>query len=245
MSGARSGVRLRQAVLVARELEPLAAALREQLGLREPFRDPGVGMFGLHNVVFALDGCFLEVVSPTRSGTTAGRYLERHGDGGYMVMFDVRDLAGARARAASLGVRVVWEVDLPDISGTHLHPGDIGGAIVSIDRPEPEASWRWGGPDWTGHAGEGAPLRIVGATITVPEPDAVAARWGQLLGVQASGADGARALALDDGEVRFRGARSEAAAGLTEIALALAPELRAGREWLELGGVRMRLLDDA
>ena len=42
-------VRLRQAVLVAADLEATAALLREQLGLEEPFRDPGVGQFGLAN----------------------------------------------------------------------------------------------------------------------------------------------------------------------------------------------------
>src|SRR5271165_4420919 len=103
-------VRLRQAVLVARELEPVAALLREQLGLEEPFRDPGVGEFGLANVVFAIGDCFLEVVSPTRPETAAGRHLARRGeDGGYMVIFDLDDLEGARERAAQDGVRVVWQ----------------------------------------------------------------------------------------------------------------------------------------
>ena len=59
MGGGRPRVRLRQAVLVAGELEPAAAALRSALGLEEPFRDPGVGAFGLANVVFALGDCFL------------------------------------------------------------------------------------------------------------------------------------------------------------------------------------------
>jgi hypothetical protein len=245
MSEGRAGVRLRQAVLVAGELEPLVLALREQLGLGEPFRDPGVAEFGLQNAVFALQDCFLEVVSPTRPGTAGGRYLERHGDGGYMVMFDVRELAAARARAASLGVRVAWEIDLPDISGTHLHPRDMGGAIVSIDRPDPEGSWRWGGPGWIGRPGEGAPLRLAGATVAVREPAQVARRWAQVLGVTAPDDGGEPALALDDGEVRFVESAADGAAGLVEIALALAPELRAGRESLQLGGVRVALLDGA
>ncbi len=62
MSGAGGRVRLRQAVLVADELEPLAARLQAELALQEPFRDPGVAEFGLVNVVFALGDCFLEVV---------------------------------------------------------------------------------------------------------------------------------------------------------------------------------------
>ena len=36
-----------------------------------------------------------------------------------------------------MGVRVVWQLDLPDISGTHLHPADTRGAIVSLDRADP------------------------------------------------------------------------------------------------------------
>jgi len=83
-----------------------------------------VGQFGLTNAVFAVD-TFVEVVAPARPDTTAGRYLERRGgDGRYMAIFQVPDLAPARRRLASLGVRVVWTADLPDIAATHLHPKD-------------------------------------------------------------------------------------------------------------------------
>src|SRR5580692_10823647 len=173
MNAGGSGVRLRQAVLVARELERVAGALQAALGLQEPFRDPGVGEFGLANTVFALGDCFLEVISPTRADTAAGRYLARHGgDGGYMVIFDLEDLEGARSRALGLGVRVVWQIDLPDISGTHLHPADMRGAIVSLDESRPYGTWRWGGPAWTGATGSGAPGRLAGVTIAVADPEA-------------------------------------------------------------------------
>ncbi len=256
-------MRLRQAVVVAEELEPVAGALRATLGLGEPFRDPGVGLFGLENTVFALGDCFLEVVSPTQEGTTAGRYLARHGgDGGYMVIFDLEDLEGARSRAQGAGVRVVWQLDLPDISGTHLHPADMRGAIVSLDRSSPYGSWRWGGPQWTERTGTGAPGRLAGITVAVADPAAVAARWAQVLGVEvsedggraaagagsggpASGGDGegqARGplLALDGGEVRFEAAAGERGEGLSEIAVELPRELPGGAEVVELGGVRLR-----
>jgi hypothetical protein len=241
-------VRLRQAVLVAAELEPVADQLREALGLGEPFRDPGVGLFGLENAVFALGDCFLEIVSPTEPGTAAGRYLERHGgDGGYMVMFDLEDLAGGRQRAKDSGVRTVWEIDLPDISGTHLHPADIGGAIVSIDGSEPYGSWRWGGPDWTGQIGTGgAPGRLAGVTLVVAEPDVTAARWSQVLGVPLSDDDtieGDAVLALEDSELRFRPATDGRGAGLTEVTLAdLSSPLDGG---LAMGGVCLSSLEGA
>jgi glyoxalase-like protein len=255
-------VRLRQAVLAVEELEPVAVALRAALGLQEPYRDPGVGEFGLENVVFALGDCFLELVSPTRADTAAGRYLSRRGgDGGYMVIFDLEDLEGARSRAQELGVRTVWQIDLPDISGTHLHPADMRGAIVSLDRSRPYGTWRWGGPAWTGAAGAGAPGRLAGITIAVADPEAVAARWAEVLGVTARGDDdgeetpgvgvealGAGGLPLsappvlrvDGGEVRFEAAADERAEGLVEIAVELPHELPGGAEAIELGGVWLR-----
>jgi hypothetical protein len=228
-------------VLVAHELEPVAGALQAALGLREPFRDPGVGEFGLANTVFALGDCFLEVISPTRADTAAGRYLARHGgDGGYMVIFDHEDLEGARSRALELGVRVVWQIDLPDISGTHLHPADMRGAIVSLDRSQPYGTWRWGGPQWTGHIGTGAPGRLAAITVAVADPAAVAARWGEVLGVPVGGPAQAPVLGLDDGEVRFAPAAGEREQGLVEIALALERDLPGGAPTVEIGGVQLR-----
>src|SRR3954449_11697349 len=157
------GVRLRQAVLVAAELDPVADALRRELGLGEPFADPGVGEFGLRNAVFALGDQFIEVVSPTRPDTAAGRHLERHGgDGGYMVIFQLDDLEAARERVREAGIRVVWQIDLPAAAGPHLPPAATRGAIVSLDRPIPPESWRWGGPGWEDRAAPGA---LTGATV--------------------------------------------------------------------------------
>ncbi len=241
MQDGRARVRLRQAVLVAAALEPAVAELGSELGLDEPFRDPGVAQFGLSNAVFALGDCFLEVVSPVQPDTAAGRYLARNGgDGGYMAMFDLEDLDGARERAHQAGVRVVWQIDLPDISGTHLHPADMRGAIVSIDGSRPYGSWRWGGPSWTAAVGEGAPGRLTAITVAVAEPEQVAARWAQVLGVTPAGGTSPR-LGLDGGEVTFRPVDAGGGEGLVEIALELPAAVRRGRSEIELGGVRLRL----
>jgi len=227
---AERGARLRQAVLVARDLEPVSKRLRSELGLGEPFADPGVGAFGLHNAVYAIGDCFLEVISPNQPDTTAERYLDRRGDGGYMVIFQLSDLEAARERAVAMGVRVVWQLDLPDISGTHLHPADTRGAIVSLDRADPPESWRWGGPDWTGRAGRGADGRLRGVTVAVNDPEATAARWGELLGVAPE--DGR--LELDDSYVRFEAADEER---LTEIHV----EVPGRQGTVEVGGAGFRL----
>ena len=223
------GVRLRQAVLIARDLEPAHERLRDALGLGEPFRDPGVGTFGLHNVVCALGEDFIEIVSPIQEGTAAGRHLERRGEGGYMLIFQLEDLAGARERAQALGVRTVWSIDIDDISASHLHPADLGGTIVSIDRPLPPESWRWGGPEWIGRAGEGAPGRLAGVTVRVPDPAAIAARWAEVLGLEPDGTT----LRLDRGQHVAFDLGDE---GLSEIAV----ELPGGTaDPLEFGAARV------
>jgi glyoxalase-like protein len=169
--------RLRQAVLAARDLDAAVGELRAALPLGEPYADPGVAYFGLRNAVMPLGDTFVEVVSPVRENTAAGRFLDRRGDGAYMAMFQIDDLAGARARAASLGVREVWAIDLDDISAVHLHPADMGAAIVSLDRPVPPDSWRWAGP-WEPH-GE---AHTAGLTLSARDPEALADRWLTVLG---------------------------------------------------------------
>jgi hypothetical protein len=217
-----TGVRLRQVALVARDCEQVAGELRAAFGWAEPFRDPGVGRFGLTNAVFAAGDTFVEVVAPAEAGTTAGRYLERRGgDGGYMAIFQLPDLAAARARLPGLGVRVVWTADLPDIAGTHLHPKDVPGAIVSLDWAEPSQSWRWAGPAWTGGAPEHTPGGVTGLTIEVHDPLAAARRWAEVLGLTASGAT--VGLPAAGQQLEFARARDGQGEGITAVTIAGLP----------------------
>ena len=229
--------RLRQVALAVRELQPVAGALGEAFGWTEPFQDPGVGEFGLQNAVFTAGDTFVEVVSPVREGTTAGRYLERRGgDTGYMAIFQVADVRAARERVAAAGIRVVWQADLADVAGTHLHPRDVPGAIVSIDWADPPGSWRWAGPAWTGAAAPHSPGGVSAISVEVKEPLAAARRWAAALGVEADGeGDGAAIRLVNAGQVlRFASLRSGPAEGITEVTLAGTG--RTGTH--DIGGVR-------
>jgi hypothetical protein len=143
-------MRLRQIALIANEPEPVVDHLCAVLGLEVCFRDPGVAKFGLHNALLPIGTSFLEVLAPVREGTTAGRLLQRRGgDGGYMVIVQTDDLEAGRKRVAELGIRVVWEAKLSDAATIHLHPRDVGAAIVSPTR----CAIRVGlaGPEWRKH----------------------------------------------------------------------------------------------
>ena len=116
-------MRLRQIALVGEDLAACEADIRAILGLDYAYDDPGVGTFGLKNAVFPIGETFLEVVSPKQEGTTAGRLLEkRGGDGGYMAIFQVRDIGEARARLEAARARTVSEVDRDCVHYSHIHP---------------------------------------------------------------------------------------------------------------------------
>ncbi|MEO1055584.1 MAG: VOC family protein [Actinomycetota bacterium] len=175
-------IRLRQVAMIATDLDPVIEQLTATFGIEVCFHDPGVAEFGLRNALLLVGDQFLEVLSPIEDGTTAGRLLARRGGpGGYMAIYDVDDLDARVERLETLGVRIVWRGDFPGIRGRHLHPRDVGGAIVSIDEPQPAGSWRWGGPDWPAmDTSDAAVDGITGVVVAATEPERVAARWSEL-----------------------------------------------------------------
>ena len=239
-------MRIRQIVFAAQELQRNAQGLAELLGLDPPFRDPGVAEFGLDNAVFVFGDQFIEIVSPVRTGTTAGRLLERRGDGGYMLILQTDDFERERARLDALGVRRVWAKELGDIRAMHLHPKDIGGGMVSIDQPLPATAWRWGGPDWRVQPGRAGAQRVLGLCIQAADPQAMARRWAQLLALpEAVGEGSGWRLALHEGWVDFMpaGALGEGIAGYTLAVADLQTLLdRAHRMGVPRQGHRLTLL---
>lgn len=223
-------MRLRQVALVARDLDGAVDALCGALGVEVCHRDPGVGFFGLHNALMPIGDTFLEVVSPLREGTAAGRYLERRGgDGGYMAMFQVEDLTAERARLEALGVRIVWQGRGEGIEGMHLHPADVGGAIVSFDVATPAESWGWAGPSWRSCVRTDVVRGIAAVELQSADPPALRRRWEAMLGGRAP--ESVRVVPGEEG-------RGEGIGGIDMVA---SDRNRVG-ERLDVAGVRIRLV---
>ena len=174
-------IRLRQVVIAARDLDATVDRLCTHLQLTVCFNDPGVAEFGLHNALLSVGDQFIEVVSPITKGSAAGRLLDRREADvtAYMVMFEVDDLDARMTELAGASVRTAWSGDFPSIRGRHLHPADIGGAIVSLDEPQPPGSWLWGGPTWRAHADNSVVGAVAAYTIATQDPAAVTTLWSQ------------------------------------------------------------------
>lgn len=176
-----SGVRVRQVVTAVHDLDRAAAAATDA-GLPFVHEDPDVAHFGARNSLHAAGDTFLELLAERDEGSAVGRHLRRlGGDGGYMVIVQVDDLDDRLAKAEELGVRTVWQGGVAGIRAAHLHPADVGSAILSVDEVHPPEAWPWCGPDWTDGARPVSGEPIGSITLTAADPHATSRRWGALL----------------------------------------------------------------
>jgi hypothetical protein len=247
-------MRIRQVVLAARDLEPVVENLCSVLGIQVCYRDPNVGIFGLENAVMPLGDAFLEVVSPVKPDAAAARYLERRGgDCGYMVIIQCDDLEADRKRIARLGIRVVWSIDLPVISATHLHPRDVGGAILSLDASRPPESWLWAGTEWESAVRTDVTEAIAGVEIQAEDHAALARKWVEVLDRPLRpGSEGGMRMVLDQGFIDFDKTFAKGGEGLSGLVVKAADRgrvLAVAREKnlpvqdaaIEICGMRVRL----
>lgn len=206
-------IRLRQIAVVAADLQKAAAEITGVLGVEPCFADPHVQQFGLKNMLWPIGNQMLEVVTPIADGTAAGRYLDRrNGDGGYMVITQVDDVAHRRQRAADLGVRVAFELRYPGEGqeGIQLHPGDTGGSFFEMDEvsepggDEPDGPWHPAGSNWKPYVNTSRVSGISAAELQSPDPQRLANRWSEIAEIDlTSDADGHPSLQLDNATLRF------------------------------------------
>jgi hypothetical protein len=261
-------LRLRQICLVAHDLAATEKQFADVLDLHVCFRDPAVGKWGLENFLTPVGFSFLEVVAPTEENTAAGRYLDRRGgDGGYMVILQATGDSHERyrKRVSDLGVRIAHQMDYGDFQGMQLHPRDVGGAILSIDRNDPDPAdtvrpdqpWHPAGTAWREMAPSSLVSGIRAAELQSPEPMKLAERWAEVLDRPLSiDAQAKPCLHLSDATLRFveaRDGRGEGLGGLDlgcyDVSAALSRAADAGLtiedETILLCGTRIKLIQGA
>ena len=194
---------LRQLVMVSNLRDPIVNNLRDLFDIKVSFNDPGVAHFGLENAVLPVGKDFLEVVSPVEENTTAGRYLNRRGgDGGYMVIIQVDDFFETQNIVKENNITVVWESEHPEARAIHLHPKELGGAILSLDWMNPKESWKWAGPNWDDFVNTSIIKRFVGVEIQSDDPEGMKNKWQSVLRMPSENVSN-RQIDLDNTWIRF------------------------------------------
>jgi hypothetical protein len=95
-----------------------------------PVRDPWLRRLTPRPV--PLGGDMIEVVSPFQDNTTAGRLLDKRGDGGYMIIMQTEDARKRREyiQAKDLA-KVITSLEHDDVVFVQYHPKGIKGAFSS------------------------------------------------------------------------------------------------------------------
>jgi len=214
-------MRLRQICLVAPQLEPVIADIAEIMGLSVCYRDGNVAKYGLVNALLPVDTIILEVVSPFREGTAAGRFLDKTaGRGGYMAIFCCDDPDAYGKRANEIGVRTANMITHAPYHGVQLHPRDCRAAFIEFNHTEGSddvlGPYPPAGPDWQKSIRKDVTQALTGVELQSADPQGLAEHWGRIIGVAVSKNDnGAPELKLPNASFRFVKGDSEIMSGLT------------------------------
>ncbi len=263
-------IRLRQIAVTTSDLRKTAADLQTVLGIEPCYTDPGVGEFGLKNVLWPIGTQFLECVTPIQPDTAAERYQDRRGgDTGYMVITEVDDGQARRKHIDSLGIRVVHEMDYKGYKGMQMHPGDTGGSFFEMDQMTSDAApgpdglkpgevggpWWPAGPNWQPYTRTDVVSAISGVEMQSPDPDRLAQRWAQIAEIElGADSDGNPTIQFDDATLRFveeTDGRGEGLGGIDVTAVDRAAVLDGARardcyvsdDRVDLAGLRVYLRD--
>lgn len=79
----------------------------------------------------SIGGDVIEVCSPFQAGTTAGRLIEKRGDGGYMIIMQTMNADKRRAYIESKGLsKVIYSHQHDDVHCIQYHPKGIKGECL-------------------------------------------------------------------------------------------------------------------
>lgn len=88
--------------------------------------------FGFANAILPTGIGHIELLAPTDPAKPLARFLERHGEGVYLVGFEVQDIPGSVATLRARGVQV--DHRRPDLAW--IHPRQTHGLFVELRKRE-------------------------------------------------------------------------------------------------------------
>ena len=117
--------------VVVKDIEEAIARYTRLFGLKVHHRGESKE-FGFLNAILPTGIGHIELLQPTDPNKAVGKFLARHGEGVYLVGFDVKDIPGAVAHLRAEGARV--DSPRPDLAW--VHPRDCHGLFVELRHPE-------------------------------------------------------------------------------------------------------------
>ncbi len=178
---------LRHLVLAAADPAAGSARLAAELRLPAGFGDPELAAIGLTDWNMPVGPRqYLEVVGPVSPDSSINRWLARvGGQGGYCLSVQVPDVPACKQRARDRGVRLAADQDVLGHPIVQLHPADAG-VLLELDGIPDRAAWFWDAIT-PGPRSDARVDGIVEVTVGVPDPEATAALWAGITGLELAG----------------------------------------------------------
>jgi methylmalonyl-CoA/ethylmalonyl-CoA epimerase len=123
--------------VVVRDLDAAVERFTKLFGLRV-HRYGESEKFGFRNAILPTGIGHIELLQPTDPTKPAGKFLEKHGEGVYLVGFECQDIPGAVGELREKGARV----DHPRPEIAWVHPREAHGLFVELRARE-----RYGEPE--------------------------------------------------------------------------------------------------
>lgn len=117
--------------VVVRNLDAAVERFTRLFGLKV-HRQGESAEFGFKNAILPTGIGHIELLEPTDPTKAVGRFLEKRGEGVYLVGFEVADIPGAVAHLRQQGVRV--DHPRPDLAW--IHPRETHGVFIELRKPE-------------------------------------------------------------------------------------------------------------
>ena len=117
--------------VVVRDLDEAIARFTKLFGLRLHKRGESKE-FGFKNAILPTGIGHIELLQPTDPTKPVGRFLDKHGEGVYLVGFECKDVPRAVAKLRADGVRV----DSPKQDIAWVHPREAHGLFVELRHRE-------------------------------------------------------------------------------------------------------------
>src|SRR5262245_28129317 len=117
--------------VVVRDLDTAVERYGRLFGLTVHHRDESKE-FGFKNAILPTGIGHIDLLQRTDPSKAVGRFLERHGEGVYLVGFECKDVPGSVAHLKKEGARVSHPK--PDLAW--VHPQDAHGLFVELRKRE-------------------------------------------------------------------------------------------------------------
>ncbi|HMH52822.1 MAG TPA: VOC family protein [Candidatus Acidoferrum sp.] len=117
--------------VVVRDLDEAIARFTKLYGLTVHHRGESKE-FGFKNAILPTGIGHIELLQPTDPNKAVGKFLEKHGEGVYLVGFECADIPGSVAKLRGEGARV--DNPKPDIAW--VHPRESHGLFVELRKRE-------------------------------------------------------------------------------------------------------------